>query len=73
MKVKEITAPKLTQIMQSYSLNPATVRKIYVIIQSIFHRGAEQGFIRENPCHNVILPKDRNKKNGIYISKWKLS
>ena len=48
--------------MQSYKLNPETVRKVYVIVQSIFRRGIEQGFIRENPCHNVILPKDRNKK-----------
>ena len=62
MKAKDITTPKLTKIMQSYELNPETVRKVYVIIQSIFHRGIEQGFIRENPCHNVILPKNRNKK-----------
>lgn len=61
MKVKDITTPKLTQIMQSYDLNPATVRKIYIVIQSIFHRGAEQGFIRESPCRNVILPKNKNK------------
>ncbi len=33
-----------------------------MVIQSIFRRGVEQGFIRESPCHNVILPKDRNKK-----------
>lgn len=57
MKVKDITTPRLTQIMQSYNLNPATVRKVYVIIQSIFRRGVEQGFLRESPCHNVILPK----------------
>ena len=62
MKLKDITTPKLTQVMQSYKLNSATVRKVYIIVQSIFRRGIEQGFIRENPCHNVILPKDRNKK-----------
>ena len=62
MKVKDINTPKLTQFVQSIKLNPETVRKIYVIIQSIFHRGVEQGFIRESPCHNVILPKNRNKK-----------
>lgn len=62
MKIKDITTPKLTQIMQSYDLNPQTIRKIYVVLQSIFHRGVEQGFIRETPCKNVILPKNRNKK-----------
>lgn len=43
IKVKDINAPRLTQIMQSYDLNPATVKKLYVIVQSIFRRGAEQG------------------------------
>lgn len=62
MKVKDINTPKLTQFVQSIKRHPETVRKIYVIIQSIFHRGVEQGFIRETPCHNVILPKNRNKK-----------
>lgn len=42
MKLKDITTPKLTQVMLSYNLNPATVRKLYVIIQSIFKRGMEQ-------------------------------
>ena len=48
--------------MQSLKLQPQTVRKVYVIIQSIFRRGVEQGFIRDTPCRNVILPKNRNKK-----------
>ncbi len=31
-------------------------------MQNIFHRGVEQGFIRDTPCRYVILPKDRSKK-----------
>ncbi len=61
-KVKDINTPRLTQFVQSLKLQPETVRKVYVIIQSIFHRGVEQGFIRDTPCRNVILPKKRNKK-----------
>ncbi len=67
MKLKEITTPKLTRIMQSYDLNPATIRKLYVVLQSIFHRAVEQGFIRESPCHNVILPKNKNKKKVVSL------
>lgn len=66
VKVKDITTPKLTQIMLSYRLNPATVRKIYIVIQSIFHRGVEQGFIRESPCRNVILPKIAIKRSVLF-------
>lgn len=72
MKVKDITTPKLTQIMQSFDLNPTTVRKLYVIVQSIFHHGPEQGFIRESPCHNVILPKrKKSRKNKAFDEDFK--
>lgn len=62
VRVKDINTPRLTQFVQSLKLQPETVRKIYVVVQSIFHRGVEQGFIRDTPCRNVILPKNRNKK-----------
>lgn len=72
MKVKEITTPKLTQLMQSFELNPTTVRKLYVIVQSIFRRGVEQGFIRESPCHNVILPKRKKSRKNKALDEDKL-
>ena len=67
VKVKDINAPRLTQIMQSYDLNPATVKKLYIIVQSIFRRGVEQGFIRESPCHNVVLPKKEGGKKKMSL------
>lgn len=72
MKLKDITTPKLTQIMQSYKLNPATVRKIYIIVQSIFKRGMEQGFLRDNPCHNVILPKNKKQNKVMALTENEL-
>ncbi len=62
VKVKDINTPRLTQFVQSLKVKPETVRKIYVVVQSIFHRGVEQGFIRDTPCRNVILPKNKGKK-----------
>mgnify|MGYP000776505615 FL=1 len=72
MKLKDITTPKLTQVMQSYNLNPATVRKLYVIIQSIFKRDMEQGFLRDNPCHNVILPKNKEQHKVMALTEDEL-
>ncbi len=72
VKVKDINAPRLTQIMQSYDLNPATVKKLYVIVQSIFRRGAEQGFIRDTPCRNVILPKRKKSRKNEALEEDKL-
>ena len=72
MKIKDITTPKLTQVMQSYELNPATVKKLYVIIQSIFRRGIEQGFIRDTPCHNVLLPKRKTSRRNKALEEDKL-
>lgn len=62
MKLKDINTPRITKLMQSYNLNPNTVKKIYVVLQSIFTRGVEQGFIRDTPCKHVILPKRKKSK-----------
>lgn len=62
VRVKDINTPRLTLFVQSLKLHPETVRKVYIIMQSIFHRGVEQGFIRETPCRNVILPKNKGEK-----------
>lgn len=72
MKLKDITTPKLTRIMKSLTLNPQTVKKVYVVIQSIFRRGAEQGFIRDTPCRNVILPKRKKSRKNKALEEDKL-
>ncbi|MCM1167111.1 MAG: hypothetical protein NC299_10060 [Lachnospiraceae bacterium] len=67
MKLKDITTPKITELMQSFDLKPITVKKIYVVLQSIFARGVEQGFIRETPCKHIILPKRRQCKRAALL------
>lgn len=63
-KLKEITAPMLTEFLrqlgQQYNLNPTTIRKIYIVVQSIYRRALQQGFAKENPCQNVIIPKKKD-------------
>lgn len=69
-KLREITPPMLTAYLKDLytkdGLSPSTCRKVYVVVQSIFKRGAEQGFIQNDPCHNVIIPKDRNAERKRY-------
>lgn len=69
-KLKEITPPLLTDFLKTMhkkdKLSALSCKKIYVVVQSIFKRGAEQGFIETNPCHNVVIPKDRNKTKKRY-------
>lgn len=69
-KMKEFTPPMLTDYLKMLhtkdGLSASTCRKVYIIVQSILKRGLEQGFLRENPCHNVILPKDKNKAKKRY-------
>lgn len=69
-KLKEFTPPMLTDYLKvlhsNDGLSAQTCRKVYIVVQSIFKRGLEQGFLRENPCHNVILPKDKNKVKKRY-------
>lgn len=63
-KLKEITTPLLTEFLrqlgQQHNLNPATIRKIYIVVQSIYRRALQQGFAKENPCQNVIIPKKKD-------------
>ncbi|MBQ8906588.1 MAG: site-specific integrase [Ruminococcus sp.] len=73
LRLKNITTPKLTQVVQEFDLNPASVRKVYIIIQSIFRRAVQQGFIRSNPCHDVILPKEKFKTKVMSLNEEELS
>lgn len=57
LKLKEISKSKITRLLNDLDLSHATVRKIYIIIQSIFTRAVEYDFVTETPCNNIILPK----------------
>lgn len=58
IKLKDFTPAKITEFFKTKEYAPATGKKIYVIMQSIFARAVEQGFLKETPCTKaVILPK----------------
>ena len=38
-------------------LAPRTLKKLYTILQSVFTFAVSQGYIKETPCKNVILPR----------------
>lgn len=61
-KLKDITTPKLTAFYKNLTLAPSSVKKVHTVMSSIFHCAIRQGFIRENPCVNAILPKQEKKK-----------
>ncbi len=62
-KLKEFSPAKITAFFKAQKLAPATCRKVYVIMQSIFARAVEQGFLKETPCTKaVILPKNKLPK-----------
>lgn len=66
IKLKDFSPARLTKFFKEIDLNPATCRKLYTIIESIFTRAVEQGFIAKTPCRNVILPKaDKIKKSAL--------
>ena len=45
---------------KDHHLNATSVRKVYIVVQSIYRRALQQGFARENPCQNVIIPKKKD-------------
>lgn len=67
-KLKDITPAVISQFFSSHktvirgvlqTLSPSTAKKIYTILQSMFSFAVSQGYIKETPCRNVILPKKR--------------
>lgn len=76
-KLKDITPGMLTDFFCKVTVTkdgvtrpmaPATVKRIYNIMQSIFHFAVSQNYIKETPCRNVILPskdvtKDEKRKS----------
>lgn len=63
IKLKDFTPAKITAFFKGQKFAPATCRKIFVILQSIFTRAVEQGFLKETPCTKaVILPKAEKPK-----------
>ncbi len=56
-KLKYFNSAMLTEFFKNRNYKPATCKKIFVILQSIFHRAVEQRFIENSPCEYVILPK----------------
>ena len=63
IKLKNFTPAKITAFFKTRTYSPATCRKIYVIMQSVFARAVEQGFLKETPCNKaVILPKGSTAK-----------
>lgn len=61
MKLKDFNSAKLTAFFKRVELSPASCRKLYIILCSVFKRAVQQGFIKDTPCKNVIIPKDKRK------------
>lgn len=66
-KLKDISTAMLTDFFNNQTeidktgnvkpLAPSTVKRIYNIMQSLFHFAITQHYIKETPCNSVILPK----------------
>ena len=69
IKLKDFSPAKITHFFKTRTYAPETCRKIYIILQSIFARAVEQGFLRETPCTKaVILPKSAIKEKKPFLN-----
>lgn len=65
-KLKDITPGMLTDFYckltitnhdgEKVPIGSATAKKLYTIMQSVFHFAVSQGYLKETPCKGVILP-----------------
>lgn len=65
-KLKDITPAVISHFFSSHKteyrgeqkpLSSGNAKKLYCILQSIFTFAVSQGYLRETPCQNVILPQ----------------
>lgn len=65
-KLKDITPAVISHFFASHQtenngeikrLSSGNAKKLYCILQSLFTFAVSQGYIRETPCRNVILPQ----------------
>lgn len=69
IKLKDFSPAKITHFFKTRTYAPETCRKIYIILQSIFARAVEQGFLRETPCTKaIILPKAEIKEKKPFLN-----
>lgn len=65
-KLKDITPAVINHFFATHksnakgkttSLAPRTLKKLYTTLQSVFTFAVSQGYIKETPCRNIILPR----------------
>ena len=63
VKLKKFTPLRFTNFFADLELNPASCRKLYTILKSIFTFAVNQNILTKSPCVNVILPKSKEAEN----------
>ena len=65
-KIKDITTASISHFFATHKtdikgemklLSPSNAKRIYCILQSLFKFAVTQGYLKETPCKNIILPK----------------
>ena len=78
-KLKDITSATINDFFASHKtmikgelkpLSHANAKRIYCILQSLFKFAVTQGYIKETPCKNIILPKKNplEEEKQMYIT-----
>ena len=60
LRLKNFNSNRISNFFAKLKVKPATCKRIYTILESIFTFAVHQGFILKNPCIGVILPKSKN-------------
>lgn len=72
-KLKDITPAMLSHFFTSHktcihgqmqTLSYGNAKKLYCILQSLFKFAVSQGYLKETPCKNVILPAKNTQADG---------
>lgn len=54
-------------------LAPATVKRLYHILQSLFHFAMLRGYLQASPCRGICIPRDPSSDKRMYLTSGELT
>lgn len=65
-KIKRFDIQEEVNFLDDEGKSPKTIRNYYSVLRGIFEYAIDMGIIDSSPCHNIRLPKKKQKEANFY-------
>ncbi len=74
LRLRQFNRTMLSRYFCDLDVSVSTCKQLRVVLSSFFHFAVKQGYIKENPCHDVITPEaeyDNSKRKCLELHEIK--